>query len=232
MGAAIPRRAQQVRAQQADRRAKGVEVRGYVRRAAMAAGIAAKLALALSLGGCAALLGGGDKPIPTFDLSAPGDFTAPRTGQGQLIVAAPTALAVLDTEKIMVEPAPGQITYLSDAQWSDRLPALFQARLLESFENGNRARSVSRPGVGVTADYVLLTDLRSFGIQVVEGSSQAVVEVSAKVLNDRSGRIVAAELFRARVPAAAVNGPNATRALDEASDQVFIAIVKWASARF
>lgn len=205
----------------------------FGRTARVAAVIALQLSLASALGGCAALLGGNAKPVPTFDLTAPSDFTAPRTGSGQLLVGAPTALAVLDTEKILVEPAPGQVTYLSDAQWGDRLPALFQARLIESFENGNRARSVARPGSGVTADYALLTDLRAFGIQAYQGSEiVAIVEVSAKIVNDRTGRIAAAQVFTARVPAEGITGAQATRALDQASDKVFVDLVKWASARF
>lgn len=203
----------------------------FGRMAGAAAVIALQLALASMLGGCAALLGGGTKPVPTFDLTAPTDFTARRAGFGQIAVGAPTALAVLDTEKILVEAAPGQITYLPDAQWSDRLPALFQARLIESFENGSRARSVTRPGSGVRADFVLLTDLRAFGVLAFQGN-EAVVEVSAKIVNDSTGRIVAAQVFTGRVAASAMNGPAVTAALDAASDQVFIELVKWASARF
>ncbi|MFK8250812.1 ABC-type transport auxiliary lipoprotein family protein [Ancylobacter terrae] len=190
------------------------------------------LGSAVTLGGCAALLGGGDKAVPTFDLTAPSGFTAPRTGTGQIVIGNPTALAVLDTEKIVIEPAPGQITYLGGAQWADRLPALFQARLIQSFENGSRSRSVARPGEQVVADYVLLTDIRQFGIQTSGGGAEAVVSVSAKVVADRAGRIVAAQVFTARAPAANTKGPEVARALDEASDQVFVEIVKWASARF
>lgn len=205
----------------------------FGRTAASAAVIALQLALASMLGGCAALLGGNTKPVPTFDLTAPADFTAPRIGTGQLAVGAPTALAVLDTEKVLVEAAPGQISYLSDAQWSDRLPALFQARLIEAFENGNRARSVARPGSGVTTDFSLLTDLRAFGIQAYEGEgSVAVVEVSAKIVNDRTGRIIAAQVFKARVATSSTSGPAATRAIDQASDEVLVQLVKWASVRF
>ncbi|HSI42582.1 MAG TPA: ABC-type transport auxiliary lipoprotein family protein [Xanthobacteraceae bacterium] len=192
--------------------------------------LAALCLAAVSLTGCASLLGGGDKPIPTFDLSAPTGFTAPRGGTGQLVVATPTALAVLDTEKILVQPAPGQISYLGSAQWSDRLPALFQARLLETFENASRARSVARPGERIVADYLLLTDIRMFGLEA-GASPQAVVDVSAKVVNDRTGRILAAQVFTARVPAAGTKGPEVALALDQAADTVFTDLVKWA-ARF
>ncbi len=199
------------------------------RRLAGALGVAA---LAVLLGGCSTLLSGGETAVPTFDLSAPADFSAPRRGTGLLVVGPPSALAVLDTERIVVEPQPGQITYLDKAQWSDRLPALFQARLIESFENGNRARSVGRAGEGLSADYMLLSDLRAFGIRTYEGGPVAVVEVSVKIVAASSGRIVAAQVFTARAPAASTSGPDATAALDQASDEVFVQLVRWASARF
>ncbi|MCK0209537.1 ABC-type transport auxiliary lipoprotein family protein [Starkeya koreensis] len=196
------------------------------------AGRAGVMALALALGGCGSLLSGGDKSVPTFDLSAPADFNAPRRGSGLIVIGPPTALQVLDTARIVVEPAPGQITYLDNAQWSDRLPALFQARLIEAFENGNRARSVGRAGDGLSPDYILLSDLRAFGIRAFDGDPRAVVEVSVKIVGNSSGRIVAAEVFSASVPASSTSGPQATQALDAASDEVFVKIVRWASARF
>ncbi|MBS7546070.1 membrane integrity-associated transporter subunit PqiC [Ancylobacter oerskovii] len=189
---------------------------------------AAVFAVSLALGGCASLLG--SKPIPTFDLSAPTGFSAPRAMPGVLAVSTPAALQVLDTQQIVVEPRPGQITYLGDAQWSDRLPALFQARLIETFENAGGGRSVTRAGDGVTADYQLLTDIRSFGLRTHDGI-EAVVEISARIVAGSSGRIVAARVFTGRAAASGTSGPEATRALDEASDQALIELVSWASGR-
>lgn len=194
-------------------------------------GTASVLCLALALGGCASALSGGETAVPTFDLTAPNEFSVPRVGRGQLVIAVPTALQVLDTERIVVEPTAGQITYLNKAQWSDRLPPLFQARLIESFENGSRPRAVARADSAITADYLLLTDIRNFGIQTFDGGPQAVVEVSAKIVGNSSGRIVAAQVFRGQVPAAGTDGAQATQALDQASDEVFVEIVRWASSR-
>ena len=42
-------------------------------------------------------------------------------------------------------PAPAAINYLSGAQWSDRAPKLVQARLVDSFRNSGRVRSVGMP---------------------------------------------------------------------------------------
>ncbi|WP_245504841.1 ABC-type transport auxiliary lipoprotein family protein [Aquabacter spiritensis] len=179
---------------------------------------------------CLLLAGCGTAPVPTFDLSAPTAFSA-RGGGGQLVVVTPTALAALDTQQILVEPAPGQVTYLPEAQWSDRLPALLQARLIEAFENGSKIRRVARPNDGVAADYQLNVDIRTFGVQIAAGAPDAVVSLSVKVIATASGHIVAAQVFSARVPVSAMNGAGVTAALDAASDTVLRDIVIWASAR-
>jgi cholesterol transport system auxiliary component len=134
--------------------------------------------------------------------------------------------------RLLVEPTPGQISYLSDAQWADRLPPLLQARTIEAFENGSRLARVARPGDGVSGDYQLSMDIRTFGVRVEPAGAQAVVEISAKVIGNQAGRIVAARIFTARVPIASVTGPAVAQALDEASDQVLIEMVRWAAPRF
>ncbi|MBP2151877.1 MULTISPECIES: ABC-type transport auxiliary lipoprotein family protein [Xanthobacter] len=190
------------------------------------AGAVLLLAAALSLAAC------GSTPLPTYNLSAPSGFTAGGSGNGQLVVVAPTALAVLNTDKIMVEPGAGQVAYLADAQWSDNLPALLHARTIQAFENASKLRRVARPGDGVNADYTLVTDIRTFALRITDQGPVAVVEVSAKLIGTQSGRILAAQVFRAAVPAASSAGANATAALDQAQEQVLVQMVRWASAKF
>ncbi|MEW6121031.1 MAG: ABC-type transport auxiliary lipoprotein family protein [Pseudomonadota bacterium] len=206
------------------RQGMGAKVRRFPRVTAFAPGAA--LAAALALAAC------GSTPTPTFDLSAPAAFAARGAGEGQLVVVMPTALAALDTERILVEPTPGQITYLPEAQWSDRLPALLQARTIQAFENGSKLRRVARPGDGIQPDYQLNLDIRTFGVKVTAGVPEAVVELSAKVIGVTAGKILAARVFSARVPVSTMNGAGATAALDAASNKVLTDVVIWASARF
>lgn len=200
--------------------------RGVYALARGVAGAVLLLAAALSLAAC------GSTPLPTYNLSAPSGFTAGGSGNGQLVVVAPTALAVLNTDKIMVEPGAGQVAYLADAQWSDNLPALLHARTIQAFENASKLRRVARPGDGVNADYTLVTDIRTFALRITDQGPVAVVEVSAKLIGTQSGRILAAQVFRAAVPAASSAGANATAALDQAQEQVLVQMVRWASAKF
>ena len=185
--------------------------------------VCAAFALALALAGC----GGGAAP-PTFDLTAPQALPKARGAtHGQLVVVEPTALSVLNTDRIVVRTQ-GEIAYLSNAQWSDRLPRLVQSRLVEGFENGSRLRAVGTPADKLAADYQLVTDVRAFHISVASDPT-AEVEISAKVVSDRAGRVVASKVFRATVPAASTQGPDAVVALDEAFKRVITDLVSWAS---
>lgn len=188
--------------------------------------IAATLALVLAVGGCGSLF---SRPPATFDLTAAQAF--PRhsgPARGQLIISEPTALAIIDSEKIVVRPAKGELGYLTGTQWSDRLPKLLQARIVQSFENASRLRAVGRPGERLTADFSLVTDVRAFGLALADNGVFAEVEISAKVVVDKSGRIVAGKVFRAVVPAPSSEGTQAVAALDEAFHRVVIEMVLWA----
>jgi cholesterol transport system auxiliary component len=180
----------------------------------------------LSTAACAGLSGSGAPP--TYDITAPREPVAGGRTRGQLIIAEPTALSVLDTDRIVVRAPGDQVQHLANAQWSDRLPRLLQTRIVEAFENANRLKAVGTPADRLSADYQLVTDVRAFELSVVS-APMAEVEISAKVVSDRGGRVVAARVFRASVPANSANGPDAAVALDQAFHQVATEIVQWAS---
>jgi len=90
-------------------------------------------------------------------------------GCGKLVIAEPTALAVLDFDKIVVWPAPGETAQFSDGKWEGRLPKLVQARILQSFENASRLRAVVRPADKISGDFQLVMDIRAFELSVADG---------------------------------------------------------------
>lgn len=189
-------------------------LRGRLRALSLAA------AGSLLLAGC----GGGSAPT-TYDLSAPRDFGRIGGGGGVLIVAQPTAVQALDSDRLIVKDSSGALSFLGGAQWADRVPNLVQTRLIQTFENGSRIAAVGRPGERIVPDFQLNTDIRAFNIDAASG--QAVVEITAKLIGDRSGKVQRAKLFSARVPAGA-EGAGAAQALDQALSQVLIQIARWA----
>lgn len=184
----------------------------------------ASACLAVLLTGCAAIIP--QSPNAIFDLSAPGQSGAARGGP-QVLVPQPTTVAALDTNRIAARPSPSQYAYLPDSQWSDVLPKLLQARLVETLENSGKVRAASVPGQGLLIDYRLVVDIRAFELKA-EG---AVAEFGVRLMDDRNGKIIRSRVFRSVVPVASAANPVVVAALDQAMDQAYLEIVRWAFAR-
>ncbi len=190
--------------------------------------IGAVVACALLLAGCALLQPPGPAP-ETYDLTAPSDFGRIGSSRAQLLIANPSAVGVLDTERIVLRPDPAVITYLRGAQWADKLPRLVQIRLVEAFENTARIRAVGRPGEGLLIDYQLVLDVRRF--EADTNSGLAIVEFSAKLLNDRNGRVVATRLIGGQASIAGSGKDEIVLALDAASQAAMQRLVAWTLGR-
>jgi cholesterol transport system auxiliary component len=184
----------------------------------------------LGLAGLVGLLAGAcsSGPAPTtYDLSAPSARVRGVVGV-QVSVAPPAAVAALAGQQIIVKDAAGTITFLGNGQWADELPDLVQARLIHTFENASILKAVTRPSSGAVTDAQLVTEIRSFEVETP--GNEAVVQISAKLVSERNGRILAGRIFTRRVPVAAVDAPSAASGLDSALSGVMLDIVRWVSA--
>jgi phospholipid/cholesterol/gamma-HCH transport system substrate-binding protein len=138
---------------------------------------------------------GGGAPAQkiTFDLRAPQDLgPVGKTLRGQLAIPEPTAVAMLETQRMLFSPAkdyPGFAEFV----WADTIPKLLQARLLDSFENYDIAHAPLRTADMGQADYQLLLDVRRFRI-VAEGEPTVEIGLSARLV-DKSGKVLASRLF-------------------------------------
>ena len=95
------------------------------------------------------------------------------------------------------------------------------------FENAGFGGSIGRAAEGLTGDFQLLVDLRSFQI-VADAKPTAKVAFGAKIL-DSGGKIVGSKLFEVNAPAAAVDAPGATTALNAAFGDAAKQLVIWTS---
>jgi cholesterol transport system auxiliary component len=200
------------------------------RRARLRAGlrVAAVFVLAATLSACAlARLAVPSRPAAIYDLTAPADFPVPSGTRAQLLIPEPSAFSALDSERIAIRPSPGQYAYLPQAVWSDSLPRLLQARLMEAFQNTGRIRAAGLPGQGLLIDYQVILDIRAFEIR----GADAVAAFTVKLMDDRSGQVVATRIVRVAAPVAAGGNESAVAALDAAMDAAFIETVGWVLAR-
>ena len=175
------------------------------------------------LGGC----GGGATPL-TFDLAAlPGQARAGGAARS-IVVSEPVGLQPMEADRIIVRERGGSLSFLGGGQWADRLPRLIQTRIIQSLENTGRLRSVSRPGDKIPSEYLLVSEIREFDID--SGSGEAVVDLSAKLIAEGTGRVVNARVFTARVPVPKVDAQTAATGLDAALSQVLGDLVRWVNA--
>jgi len=187
--------------------------------------IAALLAAA-TLAACAAIVP--QSPNAIFDLSAPGEVAAePARGSVQVLVAEPTTVSALDTNRIAARPSTAEYAYLPGAVWSDTLPNLLQARLVETLQNSGRVRGVGVPGQGLLIDYQIVLDIRAFEYT----GRGAVAEFGVKLLDDRNGRVRGSRVVRRVVPVASSANAAVVEGLDRAMDEAFVEISDWALER-
>ncbi|HAH66332.1 MAG TPA: hypothetical protein DCL72_12870 [Rhizobiales bacterium] len=181
------------------------------------------------LAGLERMTGGGTSQaeIPVYDLVAASTVPPPpaEVPSWLLVVPEPTTLMGFNTDKILLQPATGESVPVPHAKWSDNLPALFQEKVIQSFENAGYARSVSRTREGVTGDYQLLIDIRRFHVST---SSEPMAEIDfvAKILG-QDGKIIDARSFQASAPAKGTDAQAYVAAIDEASGKVLSELLAW-----
>jgi phospholipid/cholesterol/gamma-HCH transport system substrate-binding protein len=170
--------------------------------------------------------GGAEKPRPRlFDLAPSGKVTLSRAMPAvQIAVTEPTTVLKFDTQRILAPTDIAPEGAFENAQWSDSLPKLLQARIIQSFENAGFG-GLAREETGIEADYRLLTDLRS--VRLVRAPElRGEVEFGAKLV-DRDGRIVGFRIMRAEAASAGTSPAEAAMAINAAFGDSMAALVQW-----
>lgn len=203
----------------------------------------------LSLSGCiAGAVGADEEPNITFDLVTPVAVNDVSAARGvQVLVAEPSALGTLASQRVLVRVGPREVQYLADARYTDTLTRLTQFKLKRALESSPGIGAAALPGEGLAIDYQIITDIRAFEVRVGDSAvvvagptvlptgSTAFVSLTVKILDDRSGNVVASRVFDSAVPV----GPTTEEtlsdaylaALDAALDAALVDIRAYVSAR-
>ena len=158
-------------------------------------------------------------------------LTAPKPSRFQLVVNQPVAVRSLETDRILVKPGPAQITYYKGAVWSDRLPRLLQARIVEAFQHTRLIRAVGSRADRLDADLEMASEVRAFQVEVDSGRGSAHASLFIKLIDGKNGRMIASRGFEARVPTSATDVNDMVVSLNEAFDKVLRQAVPWVASR-
>ena len=133
-----------------------------------------------------------------------------------------------NTDKILTQPEAGQVAELPNAKWTDNLPVLVQAKVVQSFENAGYARSVSRPRDNVTDADQLVLDIRRFQV-ATSLEAQGDIDFVAKIVTT-DGKILDAHEFTATAPASGTDAEASVAALNAAFAKLMPELIDWTVA--
>lgn len=194
------------------------------------AGVAGLLVLAVLFAGCSILPEKTEVALFAPDPRIQADPAWP-TVDWQLVVPRPVGAALVDSARITVRPAPGELQVYKSAAWTQPALDIVQDAVVHGFEDANRIGGVARRGEGINADYQLLLDVRRFDSDYAEpGGPAAIVEIGAKLLADDANQVVANRVFRVSVPARSTNVASVAAAFEEALGAATRDIVGWTLA--
>jgi cholesterol transport system auxiliary component len=194
-------------------------------------GPVAACAAVLALSGCGFGLVGSSAPA-TYDLQAPPIEKVHGTHTSQLLIYPPVAVKTIDTDEILIKTSNGRIAYFSGVAWGDRLPRLFQARLVEALANSGAFRAILTNQDRVVGDYSLAIEIRDFEIEATPAGRRAVIDIYVKLVDERNNAVVTTRRFQTQTPAP--DGDNIDgdiHALNSAFQRIALEVVSWVSRR-
>ncbi len=192
-------------------------------------GLLAGGACLLLLSGCSGLIGPSNPPPQIYVLQpefrALGDASAVNW---QLAIAAPDASESLDTARVALHRG-ANLDYFADARWTDAVPMLIQAKLVEAFEKSTKIPAVAATSDAVRADFVLETTLRDFEARYdsQNGPPTIVVDIVVRVVAVGRNDVVATHNFHDEATAARNDVPSVVAAFNQAAGAAFEEIVGW-----
>ena len=167
--------------------------------------------------------------IETFDLTTP-SVTLPPSATGTIRIAfdEPAAARELSGRAIRISRPGEGGEDLENAQWTDRLPRLVQARLSEAFDDVSGEGGTTAQGTqdGIVA-YRVSGRILAFQAIVSEGSGKAEVEIAFELATDPDGQVIRTRTLRRSVPLGDTGAGGVASALDRAFSGVAGDLSDW-----
>jgi len=164
-----------------------------------------------------------------YDLKAADRFEIPRRSlEPGLTIAEPTATTRLQTQRFLFASDEEPHDDFANAQWSDSLPALVQAKLLQSFENYDIEHAPIRADALGGGGTRLVIELRQFEITTSPDAS-AVIALSARII-DGAGQVKAARILQKSAPIDGLTPAKTGAAFDRAFGELASDLVVWVAS--
>jgi cholesterol transport system auxiliary component len=162
--------------------------------------------------------------------SEPAATPKPRIDR-QLTVALPSAMALLDGERVVARHGAGELAYLAGVAFPDNAPRLLQDGLIEALQRTGFG-AVERQGSGLRGDLSITLQLQRFEVDYSDSERpRGRIELQALLIDSRSGRALDSRRFEAAEAVAGDSAADGARALLSGSVRVLAEIAGWTAER-
>ena len=184
----------------------------------------APIALAVSLSGCAGLLGGGKTPTTlvtlTPEIGAPARMTRTATAGQAVTIMPPVVSRELHSVRVPVQVSQVDVQYVADLTLTDTPDRLFAELVAETVRRTTNRIVLDSRQTTLDPGVIVSGELHRFGYDTATG--QVIVEYDGSMASG-GGAQVQTRRFSASVPAdgtAATVGPALNRAANQVAQQV------------
>ncbi len=147
------------------------------------------------------------------------------TVRWSLQIERPRADMMRDSTRLLVRLPASRLEMFPGAAWHEPVPDLIQSALLRAFEDSRRIAAVGRSGEQ-RGRFRLYSEVRRF--EAVESAGLTVeIELQARLVLGRDGRVFDSGTFSRRVPASSPDLPALTAAYERALNELLAELVGW-----
>ncbi len=186
---------------------------------------------ALVLAGCALARVGPAEPPQTYDLMSVASAVQAQNHRGrglQLVVNEPVALRSLAGDRIAIRPSQAEIRYFGKASWSDQLPRLVQARMIEALGRSGKFAAVASSSERLDADVSVATEIRAFHVELENSAPVAKVNLYVRLIDQRRARVIVERNFTDETRALRDDAESGVLALNASMRDVLPRVAAWA----
>lgn len=170
------------------------------------------------------------EPPRVMDLAVPShDYRAPSTSPQSLRIDTPHASGLFNTTQILAKPTPLEFRIYPGVRWRDTIPIMTRDLLLEALRASHGFRNVVNDTSQAEADWTMISELSAFHTENYRSDTQAVIQLHAQILSNRSRETLCSQSFRVSDDVAGKTPTHAVEAFAAAGGKLSEAIARWAA---
>lgn len=137
-----------------------------------------------------ACLGSSTPPPTIYTLRPAKEITQSCKINSSLRISSPISEQAIDSKRIAILQDGGKFDYYTGAKWAASPSEMMQSILVDAFEQSGALKSVSSDEESISADYILLTDIRDYEVKN-SAAPEVKIKLVTKLISAKDRKVIA-----------------------------------------